>query len=59
MVRRAPAPPAIEVGKRRFRNAAIDGSNVSLWVKSVISGSRGDVGCQPNNDHDSDLPAGR
>jgi len=28
-------------------------------VKSVIPVPPGDVGCQPNNDLDSDLPAGR
>jgi hypothetical protein len=40
---RASAPPAIEAGKRRFRNASIANHKSPLWVDSVEKGGSCDA----------------
>lgn len=44
---------------RSLRTVAIDGAEVSLWVRNVILAVLADVRFFPVNDRNSDLPAGR
>ena len=42
-----------------FRNAAIDGGKLTLWVNVAVLGTWSDVGSRPNNDQTDDLDPGK